>query len=211
MLRLANPRNPETAINGPGPIARTRNLGPVDCGDLRCAVERLDEAAWTEKTYRQESFNVHRGTQSIVLCFLDLDAWPRLAVARDTGWERLRESAAPLMDAIIARAYPPGGVVIRAMAVRLPAGGRIAPHVDKHESLKLSHRIHVPLITNPRVRFFIDGVPHRFEPGMAVEVNNQLSHSVMNDGPTDRVHFIFDYLPPAGLAGPRLAKSAPAQ
>ena len=58
------------------------------------------------------------------------------------------------------------------------------------------------------MRFFIDGVPHRFEPGRAVEVNNQLSHSVMNDGPSDRIHFIFDYLPPDRLAGPGLAKSA---
>lgn len=187
---------------------RTRDLGPVDCIALVDAVRDLGEDAWTEKQYRQESFNVHRSTQSIVLCFVDLDQWPNLAVVREVGWERLGSSAEPVMASIIARCYPPGGLVIRAMAVRLPAGARIDPHVDKHESLRVSHRIHLPLVTDPRVRFFIDGVPHRFEPGRAVEVNNQLSHSVMNDGPDDRVHFIFDYLPPAQLAGPVLAKSA---
>ena len=71
-----------------------------------------------------------------------------------------------------------------------------------------AHRVHLPLTTNPRVRFFIDGVPHRFEPGRAVEVNNQLSHSVMNDGPNDRVHFIFDYLPPEQIARPGVARSS---
>ena len=186
---------------------RTRDLGPVDCAALRDAIHELDESAWTEKDYRQTSFNVHRSTQSIVLCFIDLDQWPSLAVAREVGWDRLGGSAEPVMDAIVARWYPPGGEVIRAMAVRLRAGARITPHVDEHESLRQSHRIHLPLVTNPRVRFFIDGVPYRFQPGRAVEVNNQLSHSVMNDGRTDRVHFIFDYLPPAGLAGPGLAKS----
>lgn len=180
--------------------SRTRDLGSLDCRELIDAVQRLDETAWTEKTYRQESFNVHRSTESIVLCFLDLDRWPDLVIARDVGWDRLGATAKPVMDAIIKRHYEPGGSVIRAMAVRLRPGARISPHVDEHESLKISHRIHVPLITNPRVRFFIDGVPHRFEPGRAVEVNNQLSHSVMNDGKTSRVHFIFDYLPPAQLA-----------
>ena len=186
---------------------RTRDLGPVPCGALLDAVHDLDEAAWTAKDYRQKSFNVHRSTQSIVLCFIDLDEWPNLVVARDAGWEALGDSAVPVMDTIVARSYPPGGVVIRAMAVRLPAGARITPHVDEHESLRLSHRVHLPLVTNPRVRFFIDGVPHRFEPGRAVEVNNQLSHSVMNDGAGDRIHFIFDYLPPDRLAGPALAES----
>lgn len=186
-------------MSGDDASHRTRDLGPFDCRALIDAVQQLDEAAWTEKTYRQASFNVHRSTESIVLCFLDLDCWPDLVIARDVGWDRLGAAAQPVMDAIIDRHYDPGGSVIRAMAVRLSPGARITPHVDEHESLKISHRIHVPLITNPRVRFFIDGVPHRFAPGRAVEVNNQLSHSVMNDGKTSRVHFIFDYLPPAQL------------
>ena len=99
------------------------------------------------------------------LCFIDLAAWPRITVARDVGWNRLGEYAQPVVDEIVARNYEPGGVVIRSMAVRLPGGARITPHVDEHESLRLSHRIHLPLTTNPRVRFFIDGVPYRFEPG----------------------------------------------
>ena len=191
-----------------GTSDRTRDLGPVPCEVLREAVRDLEEAAWWEREYRQEAFNVHRSTQSIVLCFIDLDQWPNLAVARDVGWERLGEQAQGVMDSVIGRCYPPGGMVIRSMAVRLPAGARITPHVDEHESLRLSHRIHLPLVTNPRVRFFIDGVPHRFEPGRAVEVNNQLSHSVMNDGASDRIHFIFDYLPPDRLDGSTLAKSS---
>lgn len=189
---------------------RTRDLGPVDCDGLLAAVEGLDEASWARNAYRQESFNVHRSTHSIVLCFLDIDRWPHLAINRDAGWGTLGSSAQPVMDGIIASHYEPGGVVIRAMAVRLPPGGRITPHVDEHESLRVSHRIHLPLITNPRVRFFIDGVPHRFEAGRAVEVNNQLSHSVMNDGTSGRVHFIFDYLPAAEVATRSVAESAAA-
>ena len=52
---------------------RTRDLGTVSSAELQRAVASLDEAAWTEKQYRQEMFNVHSSTQSIVLCFIDLD------------------------------------------------------------------------------------------------------------------------------------------
>ena len=58
------------------------------------------------------------------------------------------------------------------------------------------HRIHVPITTNPRVRFTIDGRPCRMEVGQAYEINNQKMHSVMNGGTEDRITFIFDYLPP---------------
>jgi hypothetical protein len=54
----------------------------------------------------------------------------------------------------------------------------------------------VPITTNPRVRFIIDGRPYRFEVGQAYELNNQLTHSVANKGVEDRISFIFDYVPP---------------
>ena len=107
------------------------------------------------------------------------------------------EQAVPVMHEIIARAYPVGGTIIRAMAARLPAGGRIAPHTDRHASFHAGHRIHVPISTNPRVRFMIDGRPFQLQPGFAYEVNNQKRHSVMNNGKDDRITFIFDYVPPA--------------
>ena len=88
----------------------------------------------------------------------------------------------------------------RAMAARLLAGGKISPHVDSHPSFHRGHRIHVPITTNPRVRFMIDGRPHQFEVGYAYEINNQKSHSVMNKGKEDRITFIFDYVPPGPLA-----------
>jgi aspartyl/asparaginyl beta-hydroxylase (cupin superfamily) len=82
------------------------------------------------------------------------------------------------------------------MAAKLMAGGRIVPHRDAHPSFAAGHRIHVPLATNPRVRFMIDGRVCPMEIGRAYEINNQKVHSVMNKGDTDRINFIFDYVPP---------------
>ena len=92
------------------------------------------------------------------------------------------------MHEIIRKWYPPGGTIIRAMAAKLLAGGRILPHRDSHPSFGAGHRIHVPIITNPRVRFMIDGRPYQSQVGEAYEINNQKVHSVMNKGAQDRIN-----------------------
>ena len=135
------------------------------------------------------------------MLFVDLERWPDIVVRREPGWPRLSEVALPLMNDIIARHYEPGGVVIRAMAAKLLAGRNITPHVDQHPSFHVGHRIHIPITTNPRVRFMIDGQPYQFTVGEAYEINNQKMHSVMNKGGDDRITFIFDYVPPQLVAG----------
>jgi hypothetical protein len=173
-----------------------RELGPVDVDPLRRAILEQDEAAWHEEQVRQESYEVHRQTQSIVLVFTDANGWPDIEVRKEPGWERLADVAIPVMHGIIDRCYPKGGTIIRAMAAKLLVGARIRPHRDSHPSFHHGHRIHVPITTNPRVRFIIDGRPYRFEVGQAYELNNQLTHSVANKGAEDRISFIFDYVPP---------------
>ena len=173
-----------------------RELGPVDSTALREAILAQDASAWTEHQQRQVQFDVHRQTESIVLVFVNLDTWPEIEIHKEPGWDRLAAAAVPVMHDIIRRHYPPGGTIIRAMAAKLLAGGKIAPHVDSHPSFHRGHRIHVPITTNPRVRFMIDGRPHQFQVGEAYEINNQKNHSVMNKGEDDRITFIFDYVPP---------------
>ncbi|MDX1509187.1 MAG: aspartyl/asparaginyl beta-hydroxylase domain-containing protein [Woeseiaceae bacterium] len=178
---------------------RLRELGEVDTTALTEAILNLDERAWHEEEYRQEAFEVHRQTQSVVLVFVNLDNWPNLEVQKEPGWDRLADVAMPVMHDIIDRCYPKGGAIIRAMAAKLLAGGRITPHTDSHPSFHIGHRIHVPITTNKRVRFMIDGKPHRLEVGKAYEINNQMNHGVMNKGSEDRITFIFDYIPPEEL------------
>ena len=48
-----------------------RELGPVSVETLRQAILAQDEAAWHEEQVRQESYEVHKQTQSIVLVFTD--------------------------------------------------------------------------------------------------------------------------------------------
>ncbi len=177
-----------------------RELGPVDIDELRDAILSQEDAAWDEDKYRQEEFEVHHATKSIVVFFVDLDRWPNLVVSKEPGFARLAEVALPLMNTIIKKHYTPGGTVIRAMAAKLLSGSVINPHYDRHPSFHVGHRIHVPITTNPRVRFMIDGRPYKFQVGEAYEINNQKTHSVMNKGKEDRITFIFDYVPVDQLA-----------
>jgi len=179
--------------------APLRDLGPVDVTPLRDAILNLEPETWFEQTRRQQDYDVHRYTQSVVLIFTDGSGWPAITVTKEPGWDRLAPVAVPLMHDLIARFYPPGGTIIRAMAAKLLAGAVIKPHCDSHPSFHGSHRIHVPITTSRRVRFNIDGRPYQFEVGKAYELNNQLHHSVMNKGTDDRITFIFDYVPPSML------------
>ena len=85
------------------------------------------------------------------------------------------------------------------MAARLPPGSSIKPHVDTHSSFRCSHRVHIPIVSDARVRFTIDGRPYELRCPEVYEINNQAVHSVMNRGTKDRINFIFDYIPPSFL------------
>lgn len=176
-----------------------RELGPVDSSLLAEAILAQESDAWREELHRQESYDVHRQTESIVMVFTELEDWPSITVKKEPGWDRLLNVAVPVMHGIIGQFYPQGGTIIRAMAAKLLAGGKITSHRDSHPSFRMGHRIHVPITTNSRVRFMIDGRPYRFQVGQAYEINNQKTHGVMNKGSEDRITFIFDYVPPEQL------------
>jgi hypothetical protein len=54
------------------------------------------------------------------------------------------------------------------------------------------HKIHVPLITNPRTIFHVGTKSEHLQKGGIVEVNNKRSHAVYNRGDEDRIHLIFE-------------------
>jgi len=182
-----------------------RELGEIDTTALRMAILEQEEAAWHEDEFRQQTYDVHNETESIVLVFTDGSNWPNSDIRKEPGWDRIADVAVPVMHEIIDRHYPKGGTIIRAMAAKLIAGGKIKPHCDTHPSFRCGHRIHVPITTNHRVRFMIDGRPYQLEVGQAYEINNQKQHSVMNKGAEDRITFIFDYVPQEPTGGNRSA------
>ena len=172
-----------------------RCLGAVEIQSLKERILAQEPSVWAEQALRQQTYEVHKDTESIVMLFCD-ESWPKGDIYKESGWEPLADVAMPVIDYVIETYYEPGGTLLRAMAAKLKAHGRIHPHRDALQSFHMGHRIHVPITTGPGVRYTISGKPYEFAVGNAYEINNQMKHSVLNMGNEDRISLIFDYVPP---------------
>ena len=170
-----------------------RPLGYVDSQGLIERVLATDERVWYADARRQDDYEVHAETQSIILVFFS--GWPEVRVTHAAGWDAFADVTLPVMEQLVRKHYPPGGMVLRVVLARLLPNCRIDTHWDRHPSFSISHRIHVPLLTNPDVEFVVGADRIVTQPQHAFELNNKMQHSVTNRGTTPRVHLIFDYSP----------------
>ena len=77
--------------------------------------------------------------------------------------------------------------------LRLGAGAEIREHRDYKLSIDDGvARVHIPVITNPDVEFFLDGERIDMHAGEAWYLNFNLHHRVRNNSTTDRVHLVID-------------------
>jgi hypothetical protein len=169
-----------------------KTLGPVDHMALKQAVASAAPERWIEEQLRQQTFDVHAKTHSIILLFTE--GWPDIQISKHKGWAEFAPVAVPVMQDIIRKHYSIHGTIIRAMFAKLLAGMSIDEHFDDHPTFSISHRIHVPLITNEEVRFVIADQNFSLKEGVAYEVSNLDYHYVANPSVEDRVHLIFDYV-----------------
>jgi hypothetical protein len=183
-MMYANPRK----------TASVRQLGAVDVAALREAVLAIPEEIWTrENGAKPNRFDALDATQHIVFRFVSNFADWRNAANNERLWDAWQ----PLLAPVLTKATEPygyaDGTYPRIMLARMAPGGVIHPHRDANPAAKWPHKIHLPLTTNEKVTFFVDGVGYHFPAGHAVEVNNMAVHAVKNEGDTDRIHLIFEY------------------
>jgi hypothetical protein len=77
--------------------------------------------------------------------------------------------------------------------LRLVPGARIREHRDHDLTLESGEaRIHVPIVTNPQVLFFLDAERVEMQPGECWYLNFSLPHWIENQGETDRIHLVID-------------------
>jgi Aspartyl/Asparaginyl beta-hydroxylase len=182
----ANPRKTTTI----------RRLGPVDIAALKAAVLALPEAVWdAENATKPNRFEALDKTRHIVFRFVDSVRDWRTSHDRPAWaeWKALIEPV--LLQAVAPYGYA-NGEFPRVMFARMAPGGEIKPHRDANAAAKWPHKIHVPLLTNDRVTFYVEGTGYHLPEGEAAEVNNMGVHAVKNDGDTDRIHLIFEYFDP---------------
>ena len=176
----------------PRKTTSTRPLALVDITALREAVLAIPEELWdAENADKPNRFEALDRTRHIAFRFVDnFQDW-RQSHDRPL-WAQWRS----LIEPVLAQSVKPYGYARvafpRVMLARMAAGGVIKPHRDANPAAKWPHKIHVPLLTNDKVTFFVDGVGYHFREGEAVEVGNMAVHAVHNAGDSDRIHLIFE-------------------
>ena len=89
-----------------------------------------------------------------------------------------------------------GGSIYNIQFSFLPPQGTVKPHYDAGLAFSLSHRIHLPIITNNESIFTIGDQEFKFKVNQLIEINNKKVHSVVNKSKDQsRIHLIVDYLP----------------
>ena len=185
-----------------------KDLGPVDVGVLRERIAALGERAWQiEDSHKENAFPCFHDTRHVIFRFIEGNRDPERFYA-NPAWSLWEPLLMPVMrQAIISYAFTEP-VYPKAMLARLAAGGTIDRHRDGAGSNLRTHKIHVPLITNPEARFFIGENEHFLQVGRAYEVNNIGLHGAVNRGGEDRVHFIFEVFDRSTARGEFAARSA---
>jgi hypothetical protein len=85
-----------------------------------------------------------------------------------------------------------GGVWGRSRLMGLGPGAVVPVHVDIHYYWRTHVRIHIPVVTNPGVRFFCGGQNVHMRPGEAWVFDSFQTHEVRNEGTDKRVHLVLD-------------------
>ena len=162
-----------------------------DVEALRKKIEEIPAARWLESE-RERLFAVHKDTQSVLLVLFEDFKHERPEFLE--FYFELQNELKPLVDRV-AGYYQNNGFIVRLVLVKLRAGGKIPHHTDAGFSLLNCHRVHIPIITNDEVAFFVGGEEKNMQVGEFWEINNSVDHAVENRSDQDRIHIIIDWMP----------------
>jgi hypothetical protein len=161
--------------------------------ELAARLPEPNDPAW-RLDLRQRRSPTQEDTRSILFTWLPNDWVPgseRRIVSDRYAPEPLAE-AAHVCGRALAEFFD--GQIVKLMLAELRPGGIIPAHADASPALRLSHRCHVPVVTNDGVEFRIGDLTHALREGHAYEIDNTRQHAVANRGGTPRVHLICDVM-----------------
>ena len=176
-------------------LGRARNyLLLHDSFDLTSIIEkivRIPQAKWLESG-REKRYDVHSDTQTL-LCIHSKGVRYSKPEASEI-YHELQDELRPIVN-YIADFYSDNGFVASLIFTKLLAGCKIPRHADGGYSLMKVHRVHILIVTNDRIIFFINGAEKNMQVGELWEINNKFVHMVENRSDEDRIHLIIDWMP----------------
>lgn len=92
-----------------------------------------------------------------------------------------------------------GAVWGRSRLMRIAPGKTVPPHVDTNFYWRTHLRLHVPIVTNPEVRFTVAGSTVHMAAGECWVFDTFSMHNVVNGGAHRRTHLVLDTVGGEGL------------
>ncbi len=182
-----------------------RRLGELNVSLIKDLVLQLTNEHWSLNDVRQKRYEVHKSTQAINLVYDEdfrhmkptvHEAYDLFAPVLYPIFNMITDYYESSEEILAKFGKPVKGYFIRVNLVNLKAGGSIDEHRDMNFSLAHSHRVHLPIVTNPDVIFKVGSEELHMKEGEVYEINNRRLHSVVNAGQADRVHLILDWVFP---------------
>jgi hypothetical protein len=178
----------------PNKTESIRELGNIDISKIRTLVHSLGDKLWQLETKgRENEFDCFHHTEHIVFRFPD-QTTKRTQIHDNPSWQIWKPYLMPLMEQAVKPYGYKNGAFKAVMLAKLKAGYGIDKHRDGLPEYYYLHKIHIPILTNDKVDFYIKPDTYQLEEGKAYEVNNIVPHAVMNNGNEDRIHLIFEYM-----------------
>jgi len=167
----------------------------VDTGGVIRELD-ADRTIWLSQTGRQQRAPAQVETQVVPLrglrrsCIRGL----RRRDVQESRYTRLAKRLPETVALLERLAAEIGGELGRARIARLPAGGKVLPHVDRGDYYRVRDRYHLVLRSPIGSLLRSGGEQARLQERELWWFDNHALHDACNDGPEERLHLIFDVL-----------------
>ena len=168
-------------------------VGKVDVSKIKETISLLDKSYWEVYTKRQETYEAHSQTKSLLLMWDEENIHTlKPSQTHDLFYKLEIQNFITLIEPLYKEKYG-DGYFNRIILVNLLSNSDIRAHADGGPLL-LARRTHIPIITNPEVFFIVNDEEKNMKEGEIWEIDNSKVHSVENLSDKDRIHFIIDYV-----------------
>lgn len=152
----------------------------------------LPESIWDEYTFRQNNFEPHKNTKTILIIGEEWMVGSKEDLQKYEKNKKLFENELINLHNFFLEKYKRGRIV-RCILTKLKAHSTIPPHNDGGDSMINSKRHHIPVLTNPEIEFEVGGEQKHLQANEVWEINNLKVHAVRNYSEHDRIHLIADW------------------
>lgn len=149
---------------------------------------------WFENKDRQIVYEVHKETNSIFL-YDHSNTWTigdRYDLKVNHNQSAMIDLVSPIVKSL---ELIHDGKVGKCIFIKMPAKKSVAEHRDSMDYLGVVRRHHIAITTNEDVAFFVNKESKNMKVGECWEINNNLLHSVENNGYSERIHLMVDIIP----------------